>query len=151
MAGATFELDARQLLALNEKIAGMAERLSDAGRRAELLDALGEEIENQTKERFASKRAPDGEVWQPWSEKYAARIGRRYPGASLLVRRRQLEQSITHVVEGEELVVGSNMEYAAAHQYGWEDIPERPYLGLTDEHVGELGMLVEDFLEELAA
>ena len=151
MAGATFELDARQLLALNEKIAGLAERLSAAGRRAELLDALGEEIENQTKERFASKRAPDGEAWLPWSEKYAARIGRRYPGASLLVRRRQLEQSITHAVENEDLRVGSNMEYAASHQYGWEDIPERPYLGITEENMGELGMLVEDYLKELAA
>ena len=56
-------------------------------------------------------------------------------------------------VDGDQVTVGSVKEYAATHQYGDEErnIPARPYLGLSERDVGELGELVEEFVAEAAA
>lgn len=43
-----------------------------------------------------------------------------------------MRDSLAYQFVGEELHFGSNQEYAAAHQFGYEDIPARPFIGLFD-------------------
>lgn len=145
MAGAAIELDVSEVLNLSARLrAGMRE-LAEAD-QAQLQDEIGWEVESQTKERFDEQRDPDGAAWQPWSESYRER--RAGDGGSILRRRGDLSESITHETEGAETEAGSAMVYAAVHQYGDDElgIPARPYLGISDRDSGELGMLVEDFL-----
>ncbi len=35
-------------------------------------------------------------------------------------------------MNGDSVEVGSNLEYAAVHQFGYKNIPARPYLGVSE-------------------
>lgn len=151
MAGAAFELAVANEGRLREDLRRMARGL-DAAQRRQLLDDLGALLESQTKERFEEKRGPRGDEWEPWQDaRYRkAQTGR---GKSLLEDEGDLLGSIVPAVDGDQVTVGSVKEYAATHQYGDEErnIPARPYLGLSERDVGELGELVEEFVAEAAA
>jgi phage virion morphogenesis protein len=94
----------------------------------DLLDSIGQTMEDHAKRRIAeSKRSPAGKRWAPWSQRYAKT---RHGGHSLLRSEGHLLDSITHQIEGKEVVVGSNLVYAATHQWGDDErkIPARSYL-----------------------
>jgi phage virion morphogenesis protein len=135
-------------------IAGL-ERLAEADLTT-LADSIGQLMETQTKTRIEDeKTAPDGTPWAPWSSGYAASLKRRnriYPG-SILLAEGDLRDSIANASTGLEAVVGSNLIYAAIHQFGGDTsrghapIPARPYLGLSAANRTEVEDLVNTFLE----
>lgn len=117
--------------------------------RAELLESVGALVESQTRQRIQEdKEAPGGGAWAEWSESHART---RHGGQSLLQGEGDLLDSMQYLVEGEDVVVGSNLIYAATHQYGDEKrgIPAREFLGLSAEDEVELGDLVQDFAADL--
>lgn len=134
----------------------LAERVARLGRadRSALLDDLGAEVASQTQRRISEeKRGPDGERWPAWSASYART---RHGNQSLLVASGNLLDTITHVVSGERVEIGSNLVYAAAHQFGLDSsvvssrrrvsIPARPYLGLSGNNEADLEALTDDYL-----
>lgn len=121
-----------------------------AGTAARLLDVVGAEVEAQTRLRIAEeKRAPDGDPWQDWSERYAAQ---RPAKGGLLELEGHLLDSITYEVGTDVVVVGSNIVYARRHQEGdeaeGEGIPARPYLGLSKANERALESLVVNWLDK---
>lgn len=122
--------------------------LVDMDRRS-LLEGIGAEVESQTKRRIASdKTAPDGSAWDPWSDRYKKT---RHSGQSLLQSEGHLLTSIQFLVGPSllEVEVGSNLVYARAHQLGFEDIPQREYLGLSGQDEDDVLGLVEDFVDKV--
>ena len=131
----------------------------------QLLDQVGELVEHQTKHRLEDeKTAPSGEAWPAWSPAYDAAVKREgNEHHTMLVGKiptrkdpgtgGDLLLSIVHLVHvglGEsEVEVGSNLPWAAAHQYGTETIPRRQYLGLSDDNERELDTLVHDYMETI--
>lgn len=118
-----------------------------AGGLASLLEDVGAEVESQTRRRIQSeKTAPNGEAWDPWSESYAET---RHGGHSLLQGEGALLDSIQHLVEGNETVIGSNMVYARAQQEGnpKQNLPAREYLGLSPENVRDVDDVMNDWLK----
>lgn len=150
MSGVEVELD----LDLADAQAALA-RLT-AGQLDQLAYEIGSLVEDQTKLRINDeKRAPDGTPWAPWSERYAAslkRRNRRNP-RSLLVGHGDLRDSVQNYTSGETVKVGSNLIYAAIHQFGGEsvgkNIPARPYLGLSPDNATAIEAFVADRLEDL--
>lgn len=126
-------------------------------RTERLLDILGGELESQTRRRLSEeKTAPDGSAWAPWSDAYAARVK---SSASLLEVEGNLIDSIAFEVGTDAVTVGSNLVYAATHQSGTVygpllkgrgRTPARPFLGVSDENLADLGELVMDFIAEEA-
>ena len=116
-----------------------------------LAEKIGDQQEQSARRRIReTKTSPSGKRWDPWSKKYAKT---RKPSQSLLVSSGDLADSITHVVRSpSEVEVGSNLDYAAAHLYGTESLPARPYLdtepGFADSHDREeLRDIVREFLK----
>ena len=112
---------------------------------------IGALIKDQTKLRIADeKTTPDGAPWAPWSEGYAAT---RKPNHSLLVAEGKpgLLDSIQNHTTGLEAVVGTNLIYGAAHQFGSENgtLPARSYLGLSADNRAAIEELVVGRIEEL--
>lgn len=150
MSGVEFTVD----LDLSEAQAALA-RLT-ANQIDQLAYEIGSLVEDQTKVRIMDeKRAPDGTPWAPWSEAYAAslkRRNRRNP-RSLLVGVGDLRDSVQNYTTGETVKVGSNLVYAAIHQFGGEavgkNIPARPYLGLSNDNATAIEEFVADRLEDL--
>jgi phage virion morphogenesis protein len=125
----------------------MLDRLSRMNTRR-LLDQIGGELEAQTRERLSeTKTAPDGEKWASWSPAYAAKAK---PGAKLLEREGTLLDSIAFEVGNDAVTVGSNMVYAATHQFGRGNIPARPFLGVSAQNIEDIGDLVMAFIAKEA-
>lgn len=143
MSGAVLKYDFRGLDTVQRRI----NRLTKSNRR-ELLDVVGAIIESQTRKRIQDdKESAEGEAWQKWSDKYAAK---RPEGRTLLMNEDHLLDSITFLHEGSNSIkVGSNMIYAATHQFGDEarNIPARPYLGVSDDNEDDIIAAVDEFLD----
>lgn len=147
MSGIQIEISG--LERLQDRLAAIADLKSDH----DFLDAIGAEIESQTHRRIREeKTAPDGQKWPKWSDDYAAT---RHGGHSLLMGHGELDDSIQFDVDGDEVLVGSNLIYAAIHQFGGAEvgipIPARPYLGLSPENLEDLEAVIDDFIQEAAA
>ena len=123
----------------------------DGFNQDELMDDAGALLESSTRGRFDTKTAPDGSAWVPWSERYDNT--RNHGVHSLLIEGGGLRDSIASYSTSTEAAVGSNMVYAAIHNFGGEpvgsNIPAREYLGISDEDERDLGDLVAAHIEEL--
>lgn len=122
-----------------------------------LLLAIGEDITERAKQRFATGTGPDGQRWAPnrpaTLDAIAARLGKSYrkkdgslnaKGGKVISSKRpligeshDLERQIFPAVQGSVLTVTSSPVYAAIQQLGgrksefphlWGDIPARPFL-----------------------
>ena len=95
-----------------------------------ILDNIGRRLVTSTINRFEREHAPDGTPWKP-----SARAEEE--GGQTLTDTARLRQSITHRVRGDGVEVGTNVVYAAIHQFGGQagrglktTLPARPYLGV---------------------
>lgn len=134
------------------EIKGAAQFIQDLGDldRIELLNDLGSEVENQTRRRIDSEKTdPSGDAWSEWSDEYKKT---RHGGQSKLQGEGDLFESIQQAVDSDSVTVGSNLIYAAIHQYGGEDvgipIPARAYLGFSEENEEDLLAVVETYIED---
>lgn len=144
MSGSEMTINLADLLPVKR----MLDRLSRMNTRR-LLDQIGGELEAQTRERLSeTKTAPGGTPWAPWSPAYAAKAK---PGAKLLEREGTLLDSIAFEVGNDAVTVGSNMVYAATHQFGRGNIPARPFLGVSAQNLDDIGELVMSFIAQEAA
>ncbi len=104
------------------------------------LEAVGQEIVSQTQERITQEQAaPDGTPWVDWSDPYEKRVAKRGYGA-FLDAEGELIGSLNYAFEGDELLVGSPLDYAATHQFGDESrgIVARPFLGINRRNEKDL-------------
>ncbi|MFT8422072.1 MAG: phage virion morphogenesis protein [Gluconacetobacter sp.] len=139
------------------EIASALDRIAAIGRNpSRVLAAVGEEMIQSTQLRFETQTAPDGTPWAPLNPHYAADKAATRPGAGILTYTQHLRRGISRYVDGRTLVWGSNLDYAAVHQFGAVikpksrkalffslggrevmarsvTIPARPYLGFTAE------------------
>jgi phage gpG-like protein len=132
------------------------------GDMSPVLIALGDDIIERTKQRFASATGPDGTPWLPNTQAtliaylrkkggFSGKTGKiTAKGQTLAAGKRPLQgesgdlerQFSSLVVSGNTLLVGSTMIYAAMQQFGgtkgqfpnlWGDIPARPFLPITPD------------------
>ncbi|MGR3485486.1 MAG: phage virion morphogenesis protein [Paracoccaceae bacterium] len=132
-------------IGLEEALAAVGRLTRDWGFR----EAVAELVAAQTKIRIdEEKRAPDGTAWPAWSAGYAAT---RRAHHSLLLGEGELQEAIIPYVIGDTIGVGTNLIYAASHQFGSRDgrTPAREFLGLSDENRDEIEELAQDWFEEL--
>jgi len=113
-----------------------------------LFDAIGAALVTSTQQRMERGQAPDGSVWPPSIRALAE-------GGKTLIDKARLFQSITHEASATGVEVGTNVIYAAVHQFGATieakterglrfrigdqfvtkqsvTIPARPFLGLDE-------------------
>jgi len=126
------------------------------GSAASILPALGEDMVERTKQRFASSTAPDGQRWRAntrttlmryLNEKngFSTKTGKvSAKGRNLAISKKPLQgptgnlaKYIFYETTSDDLLIASNRIYAAMQQFGgkkaqfrqlWGDIPARPFL-----------------------
>ena len=118
---------------------------------AELVDDAGAVLESSTKRRINDeKSSPDGDAWAEWSGEYAET---RHSGHSLLVGENDLLESVQNYSAGSDVIVGSNLVYAARRHFGGEELgfndPARPFLGVSGRDASDIEHLVTGRLEEV--
>lgn len=140
MAGASVTMDMRGLLS------ALDEGLRHMGGTDELTAAIGEQLVSSTIERFEDGKGPEGEAWKP-SQRAEGRGGRT------LLDKGRLRSSIVYEATPQRVVVGTNVVYAAIHQFGGQAgrgrkvcIPARAYLGINEEDIAEIRATMADFV-----
>lgn len=127
------------------------------------LRGIGEYLAGSSRDRFGSQTAPDGSAWTPLAHWY--REAKPASKDKILTLRGYLSSSIHWQVLPDSVLVGSNLEYAAIHQFGGVirpkqrkalkvggrvvsqvKIPARPYLGISTDDATESEALVADYL-----
>ncbi|MCA3421001.1 MAG: phage virion morphogenesis protein [Roseomonas sp.] len=124
---------------------------------------IGEALILSTQERAAAEQSPDGVAWPKLNPGYAA--AKR--GGSMLRETGRLLGSLTRRADGHRVVVGTNVIYAAIHQFGGTvrpksggrlafrlgrtrvfarsvSIPARPWLGVSDADRAEIMAIFQD-------
>ncbi|MEK0082867.1 phage virion morphogenesis protein [Benzoatithermus flavus] len=163
MSGAGFEIrveDAEVRAALGR----LLELGQDLG---PVMDEIGRTLVKNTQLRFEDQRGPDGSAWLP-------SLRARLQGGQTLKDTGRLVASITHVATGDRVEIGTNVLYAALHQFGGTirakqapylrfrladgtpiavkevTIPARPFLGLGDDDREDILAIVAHQLREAA-
>jgi phage virion morphogenesis protein len=147
------------------ELADAIDGLAAIMRRPEpVMNVIGEAMEFSTIERQRRGVAPDGTAWPSLSPGYAA--AKR--GAETLRETGRLMGSLSRRVRGNQVVVGTNVIYAAIHQFGGTirpkkgkrlafrlgklsvfarsvSIPARPFLGISADDRAEIVEIFRDF------
>lgn len=150
MAGAFLQVEIR-----DEEVRDMLTRLmSRVGDLTPVMRDIGEVVQESVQRNFEEHRAPDGSAWQPLAEstkKQRKKLGRDED--DILILNRILMGSIHPKAEKDRVVVGTDIVYAAIHQFGGSagrgrsvSIPKRPFLGVRDEDWDEIEDTIQDFL-----
>ena len=170
MAGATLEFRFQ-----DEEVRAMARRFRERLARVRfkpLLTSIGNELITSVSRRFETGTAPDGSRWPE-----SLRV--KMTGGLTLVENHRLWDSISDTgaqVSSRSVEIGTNVEYAAIHQFGGVirarrakalrvpgigfrravhhpggTIPARPYLGLSDTDERVIQDLTEDWLRKKLA
>lgn len=145
---------------LLEKLNGIAELDKE-----DINNALAEALRTGTQERFENGTAPDGRAWP-----------RTIRGGQTLVRTAALKNSVNTRANAQGAEVGTNLIYAATHQFGaagrtirarkkpflkfqiggrWirkkqvtVNIPARPFLGISDSDRQNIREIVDGAITE---
>ena len=153
MAGTFVKFDTREIEQLVRRM-NQGATLKPADRN-QLLKSLGAEIEDQTRERFDTKKTPEGTSWKDIADATREYYSKAFPGAQpSLVVTGGLRDSIETQSQGQwAVIVGATKEYAAVHQWGWEarNIDARPYLGIGPQDEQALAGIAIEFIQGLLA
>jgi len=123
-----------------------------------MWDEIGVAMTQSTTDRFATGTTPDGNQWPQ-----SIRVKMAQGNGQTLVDKGQLVRSITHEANDGGVEIGTNVIYAAIHQFGGTiraktakglrfsipgvgfvnvqavNIPARPFLGVNAEDENEIG------------
>ena len=141
---AALDVDIAQLESVRRLLQGAERSIKPT-----LLQKIGAELETTARDRIDSgdRLAPDGTDWPEWSESY---LKTRRGQHSLLLGEGNLMDSIQSSVDGRGFVeVGSNLIYAATHQFGDDarNIPARPFLGISSNDEGLVLEIIESVVK----
>jgi len=76
-----------------------------------------------------------------------AGAGKFFGMFKILMDSGRLANSITFDADNKQVEIGTNLVYAATHQFGRGSIPARPYLGFQEGDVEKFEELISEWLE----
>ena len=127
-------------------------------------------VKRSVSDSFGKEQSPDGTKWASWTQKYKERMEKLGKGGNKILNdhgSHGLLGSIKYVAFKDRVIVGSNLPYAATHQFGDSrpltikkvskngkpftqniknrNIPPRPYLGVTEQDRTEILRMMRDY------
>lgn len=98
------------------------------------LRSMGNYMLRSTRERYRATKSPDGKTWKPTKHKGKRWVRTLYAFGDLF------RSIVFFKVNNNTVGVGTNLPYAAAHQYGYKpkNIPQRKYLGFSGKDIEKL-------------
>jgi len=104
------------------------------------LRDIGEHLTESTQDRMDDEVDPSGNPWEPLSVNTIEQKSLSSQSDKVLRGYGTLADTLNYQLSDNQLMFGSNMEYAATHQFGREsaNIPAREFLGFSDEDENEI-------------
>lgn len=116
-----------------------------------VLGAIGYQFWRISRENLGARGVARPHEWAELSKKYIQWLKRKFPQGPFiptLLRTGTLLNSIMLRVDNNVAEVFTDCAYAGVHQFGYKDIPERPYFPITRD--GELTPYAERKMREAA-
>ena len=150
MAGAKIQISSEGAQAVSDVLTQLVNNLDDL---APALGNVGEHLMLTHRDHFDQQRSPDGDPWQPLSPEYAKR--KKKNKGKILRLNDILRDTLAYNIGDDSLEFGSNLEYAAIHQFGAANdmiprlaaIPARPFLGLSRDDEKEVIKIFSELLK----
>lgn len=120
---------------------GLEEIAEKAKNKKTILRNLSKTVLNYIENAFKTQGESMGEKWQDWSEEYYNRV-RKSIGGDILTLEGDLRKSITRKVNEDNVIISTDREYAAIHNFGMDfpdkngrnpNMPKRTFMEFTDE------------------
>lgn len=97
------------------------------------MKLAGMDLANSVKDRLRKQKGnSDGSSWKPLKESTKARKTANMRG-KILIDKYHLINSINYAIQGDKLLIGSNVIYAKRHNEGTFGMPKREFLYLDNE------------------
>lgn len=135
-----------------KRAAGALARLARF-RMAPLHAEVGEYLVGETADRFRESADPEGRPWQALKRpRRRARGGKRPRRIKILVATGHLRGSVSYRADEKGVAVGTNLRYAARHNFGFEKdgkllTPKRQFLGIGSRNTTDIVGIVTDHLD----
>lgn len=142
MAGSFFVTDLRGQKAIVQVFNKL---LSQGSELEPILTDVGDYLIATHKQRFLDMQAPDGTPWEPLAPETLAQ--KKRPD-SILTESGTLSGTLVHQISNNQLLFGTPWEYGATHQFGRDEIPARPWLGLAPFERKEILLILRDHLDD---
>ena len=110
------------------------------------LEAIGGYLAAEAQDNIRQETSPDGTPFVPLKLATVATKKRKGKIPKALQQDGILITSIVSQVQGNEVLIGSNLPYASIHQLGGEHIPARPHLGINAENEREITGISQDWI-----
>jgi len=142
MAGSFINVD---VLGANQVTTALNKLLKQSDNLEPAFRDIGEYLLESTQQRFIDQQAPDGTPWEPLSPNT---LRHKKRPDRVLTETGTLADTLNYQLGANQLMLGSNMEYAATHQFGREGdgIPARPFLGIAPFEHKEILTILQDHL-----
>ena len=102
------------------------------------LTAASEMMQEDIRERFETETGPDGRMWEPWSDSYWP-VAEAYPNEGVLTQSGALKEAASSseamMITKDAVFYKTSLlpHYGLAHDQGLENLPQREFLGMSDE------------------
>jgi len=109
---------------------------------------IGEHLLESTQNRMSKELSPDGKAWEPLSIHTIEQKDLSGQSDKILRGYGTLADTLAYQLSANQLMFGSNMEYAATHQFGREkaNIPAREFLGVSADDEIEIMEILRSHL-----
>lgn len=112
---------------------------------------IAEHLKASTHQRFLEDRDPDGKSWEALKPATVAAKVKKDVAPRILQTTNTLFKSINAEVTAHAIIVGTDVKYAAAHQFGVPErnLPRRAFLGVSDSDRTAIHQLLVDYFEDV--
>lgn len=127
----------------------LREALSRSTDLAPLMADIAETLLQGTQERFRTETDPDGNPWAPLDPTYLAMKIEDGLQPGILKATGLMVDTLFQEFGTDFAEVGSGRLQAATHQFGDSErgIPERPFLGASDEDIEDITGAIIDYID----
>lgn len=137
MAGSFVSVDVRGSDTIAKALNKLLEQVNDTG---PAFREIGEHLLESTQKRMEQEVDPQGQAWEPLSINTIAQKSLSGQSDKILRGFGTLADTLNYQLSDNQLMFGSNLEYAASHQFGREEAntPAREFLGLSNDDENEI-------------
>lgn len=140
MAGVNITVESKGIRTVQQSI----QKLLDNAQNLYLaLEDIGDYVVQSTQQRFVDMQEPDGDPWEPL---FLETLKNKKRQNRILTETETLADTLHYQLSQGELQIGSNLEYAATHQFGRDEIVARPFLGIAPFERDNILDILQDHL-----